>query len=51
MKNETLLNIAKEFGSPVYVYDATKIETQYKRLTSAFNKLKEFKIKYTVKSL
>lgn len=51
MKNGTLLNIAKEFGSPVYVYDAHKIESQYKRLTSAFNKVKHVKINYAVKAL
>ncbi|MCH7523871.1 MAG: diaminopimelate decarboxylase [Bacteroidetes bacterium] len=51
MKNETLLNIVKEFGSPVYVYEAAKIETQYKRLTSAFNKVKQLKINYAVKAL
>lgn len=51
MKNATLLNIAKEFGSPVYVYDAHKIESQYKRLTSAFNKVKHVKINYAVKAL
>ena len=51
MKNATLLNIAKEFGSPVYVYDAHKIESQYKRLTSAFNKVKNVKINYAVKAL
>jgi diaminopimelate decarboxylase len=51
MKNETLLNIAKEFGCPVYVYNANKIETQYKRLTSAFSKVKHLKINYAVKAL
>jgi diaminopimelate decarboxylase len=51
MKNETLLNIAKEFGSPVYVYNASKIEAQYKRLTSAFSKVKQLKINYAVKAL
>ncbi|MEZ4795875.1 MAG: diaminopimelate decarboxylase [Flavobacteriaceae bacterium] len=51
MKNETLLNIAKEFGSPVYVYDAHKIESQYKRLIAAFNKVKHVKINYAVKAL
>jgi diaminopimelate decarboxylase len=51
MKNATLLNIAKEFGSPVYVYDAHKIESQYKRLTLAFNKVKHVKINYAVKAL
>lgn len=51
MNNATLLNIAKEFGSPVYVYDAHKIESQYKRLTLAFNKVKHVKINYAVKAL
>ena len=51
MKNETLLNIANEFGNPVYVYDAHKIEAQYKRLSSAFNKVKNVKINYAVKAL
>lgn len=51
MKNETLLNIANEFGNPVYVYDAHKIEAQYKRLSSAFNKVNNVKINYAVKAL
>ena len=51
MKNETLLKIADQFGSPVYVYDAHKIESQYKRLTSAFNKVKQVKINYAAKAL
>jgi diaminopimelate decarboxylase len=51
MKNATLLTIAKEFGSPVYVYDAHKMESQYKRLSSAFNKVKQVKINYAVKAL
>jgi diaminopimelate decarboxylase len=51
MENKTLLNIAKEYGSPIYVYDAQKIETQYKRLTSAFNKVKQVKVNYAVKAL
>lgn len=51
MENNTLLQIAKDFGSPVYVYDAEKIVSQYKRLTSAFNKVKKLKINYAVKAL
>jgi diaminopimelate decarboxylase len=51
MENNTLLQIAKDFGSPVYVYDAEKIASQYKRLTSAFNKVKKIKINYAVKAL
>lgn len=51
MNNRTLLNIAKEFGSPVYVYDADTIINQYKRLTNAFNKVNNLKINYAVKAL
>ena len=51
MKENTLLQIAKDFGSPVYVYDAEKIEFQYKRLTKAFSKVKNLKLNYAVKAL
>ncbi|WP_299225983.1 diaminopimelate decarboxylase [uncultured Psychroserpens sp.] len=51
MEQNTLLQIAKDFGSPVYVYDADKIESQYKRLTSAFSKVKQLKLNYAVKAL
>ncbi|WP_054852887.1 diaminopimelate decarboxylase [Olleya sp. ITB9] len=51
MQNSQLLEIAKDFGSPVYVYDANIIEAQYKRLTSAFNTVKQLKINYAVKAL
>lgn len=51
MKKEQLLNIAQEFGNPVYVYDAHKIESQYKRLTSAFSNVKNLKINYAAKAL
>ena len=32
-----LVDIANEFGTPLYVYNADKIRHQYKRLTTAFN--------------
>ena len=51
MNHEKLLQIAKDFGSPVYVYDAHKIETQYKRLTAAFSKVKHLKVNYAAKAL
>ncbi|MFD2917644.1 diaminopimelate decarboxylase [Psychroserpens luteus] len=51
MENNTLLKIAADFGSPVYVYDAEKIKSQYKRLTSAFSKVKHLKLNYAVKAL
>ena len=51
MENKTLLNIANEYGSPIYVYDAHKIEAQYNRLISAFSKVKQLKVNYAVKAL
>ena len=51
MKNETLLQIASDYGSPVYVYDSEKITSQYKRLTSAFSKVKQLRVNYAVKAL
>ena len=51
MEKSQLLKIAQEFGSPVYVYDAEKIEYQYKRLTNAFKGVKHLKINYAVKAL
>lgn len=51
MTNQDLLKIAEDFGSPVYVYDAEKITSQYKRLTTAFKKVKKIKINYAVKAL
>jgi diaminopimelate decarboxylase len=49
--NTQLLDIAKEFGSPVYVYDSEKIAAQYNRLTSAFSAVKYLKLNYAVKAL
>lgn len=51
MKQEVLLQLANEFGNPLYVYDAEKIASQYERLTKAFNKVEKFKIHYAVKAL
>ncbi|TXE07088.1 diaminopimelate decarboxylase [Seonamhaeicola algicola] len=51
MTENQLLKIAQDFGSPVYVYDAEKIENQYKRLTNAFKSVKSLKISYAVKAL
>ncbi|MCB0457568.1 MAG: diaminopimelate decarboxylase [Flavobacteriaceae bacterium] len=51
MTNEDLLTVVSEFNSPVYVYDASKMEAQYKRLTSAFSKVKKVKVNYAVKAL
>lgn len=51
MLENQLLKIAQDFGSPLYVYDAEKIEAQYKRLTNAFKNVKSLKINYAVKAL
>ena len=51
MNESQLLKIAKEYGSPVYVYDAEKIASQYKRLTGAFKGVKTLKVNYAVKAL
>lgn len=51
MQNELLLQVAQQFGSPVYVYDAEKIISQYQRLTNAFAKVEKLRINYAVKAL
>jgi len=51
MTNKDLLNVVKEHGSPVYVYDASVITGQYKRLTDAFKKVKQLRLNYAVKAL
>jgi diaminopimelate decarboxylase len=37
LSNEQLIQTAKEFGTPLYVYHAEKIKEQYEKLTTAFN--------------
>jgi diaminopimelate decarboxylase len=51
MQTKELLQIAQEFGNPLYVYDAEKIISQYKRLTNAFSKVEKLRINYAVKAL
>jgi len=46
-----LLQLAHEFGNPLYVYDAKKIEFQYNRLTNAFSKVENLRINYAMKAL
>jgi diaminopimelate decarboxylase len=45
-----LLSLAKEFGTPLYVYDADKIIHQLKTLRTAFSN-SDVKIKYAAKAL
>jgi diaminopimelate decarboxylase len=51
MQPQDLLQLANEFGSPLYVYDAEKIQSQYNRLTAAFSKVERLRINYAVKAL
>jgi diaminopimelate decarboxylase len=51
MNNNDLLNIAKTYGDPVYVYDSEKIISQFNRLTSAFKGVKNLKLNYAAKAL
>lgn len=46
-----LVALSQEFGNPLYVYDAEKIEFQYKRLTNAFAKVEKLRINYAMKAL
>jgi diaminopimelate decarboxylase len=45
-----VLDICSQFGTPVYVYDAEKIVTQFKSLKNAFSEV-DVKIKYAAKAL
>ncbi len=51
MERKKLLELANKYGSPLYVYDTDKIESQYNRLTSAFSSVKNLKLNYAVKAL
>lgn len=50
LSTEQLINIANEFGTPVYVYHAEKIAEQYQKLKDAFKK-SDSKFFYACKSL
>ncbi len=51
METNQLLELSEQFGSPLYVYDAAKIQSQYHRLEKAFNKVNSLRINYAVKAL
>ncbi|MEM9051874.1 MAG: diaminopimelate decarboxylase [Bacteroidota bacterium] len=49
MDGVSLLDIASEFGTPLYVYDGNKIKEKYNELTQAFSDIK-LKVKYACKA-
>jgi diaminopimelate decarboxylase len=51
MNQKLLLALAKKYDTPVYVYNADKIASQYKRITTAFSKVPSLRINYAVKAL
>lgn len=50
MNQKLLLQIAEEFGTPTYVYDAERIESQYDKLAKAFGE-HDIKLHYALKAL
>jgi diaminopimelate decarboxylase len=46
-----LLDVASEYGNPVYVYDSEKIASQYQRLINAFSSVGDLRINYATKAL
>ena len=51
MTHQDLLAVVQEFDNPVYVYNASTIEAQYKRLEKSFKGVKQVKFNYAVKAL
>lgn len=50
MNTQTLSEVANNFGTPTYVYDADRITAQYRKLYSAFKPL-DVKLHYAMKAL
>lgn len=50
MEPTQLLEVASEYGTPTYVYDANTITSQYRRLNNAFKPM-EVKLHYAMKAL
>jgi diaminopimelate decarboxylase len=44
------IDIAKQYGAPVYIYDAHQVAAQFNRLKTAFTSVKNLKLHYAVKA-
>jgi len=51
MTHKNLLSLVDKYESPLYVYDAEKIISQYNKLQSAFETVNKLKINYACKAL
>jgi diaminopimelate decarboxylase len=50
ISDAVLLKASQDFGTPLFVYDATKISEQYKRLNNAFS-VPKLKLHFALKAL
>ncbi len=51
MLAKDLIQLGNEFETPLYVYDASKIEFQFNRLQNAFSKVARLRLNYACKAL
>ena len=51
MENIDFIKVVEKFGSPLYIYEADKIKSQFKRLSNAFKNVEKLRINYAVKAL
>lgn len=51
MENNDFVKVVEKFGSPLYIYEADKIKSQFKRLSNAFKNIEKLRINYAVKAL
>lgn len=51
MEFSILLELAKKYGSPLYVYDTKNIASQYDRIRNAFTSVNSLQLNYAVKAL
>lgn len=47
---QQLSDLAKEYGTPLYVYDGEIMTSQYNKLLNAFDKVKKIKLNYACKA-
>ena len=50
MNNQLLVSLTEKYGSPLYVYNSDKINSQYNRIIDAFSAVKNLKLNYAVKA-
>lgn len=50
MNNQFLVSLTEKYGSPLYVYNAEKIHSQYNRILEAFSTVENLKLHYAVKA-